>query len=204
MGKRTHRWTPPHLTPADPSPERPRGLFTVPPGSPEACRWRGCSNIIRHETLPLCSAHIRLVDERLQAERDSKAATEASIIQKIEDGIRLEPDEKAPGHIYYAQIDGLIKIGYAKSVRARMRQYPPTTKLLAVEPGTRKTEYARHMHFAEHLAQGREWFRDVPELRTWINTLVTEYGPADRFAHVWGRYEAPPVVGGKRITNRRR
>lgn len=205
MGKRTHRWTPPHVDQATyyDNPRR-RSPFEVEPGSSAACRWQGCVQPFPDADLPLCNLHLRIVDEHLTAKREAQALTEAAVIEKVEAGIKLEPQDRPPGYVYYAKIDGLIKIGYAKSVRVRMGQYPPTTILMAVEPGTKKTEYARHKHFAEHLAIGREWFRDVPELRAWIATLLMEYGSVERHTHSWHEpTPRPEPVASKRIRNRR-
>lgn len=62
----------------------------------------------------------------------------------------------------------------------RLRQYPPTAVLLATRPGTRLDEKALHGQFAAYLHAGREWFRDVPELRDHINGVIAEHGAPEK------------------------
>lgn len=73
--------------------------------------------------------------------------------------------------VYYFQVDGRIKIGHAMDLRRRLRAYPPSGRLLAVEPGTQRLERARHRKFRDLLAEGREWFYPGPELLEHIRAL---------------------------------
>lgn len=115
-----------------------------------------------------------------QRRRETVAAKQEATAAKIDAGERVTPGDLIPGWVYYIRIDDTIKIGYAKNVASRMRAYPPSATLLAVEPGTKKLERARHNHFHAYLAHGREWFRPSDELLTWIETLIAEYGkPTD-------------------------
>jgi len=113
------------------------------------------------------------------------AESEAEVIANINAGVRLGRYDSVPGWIYYIHNDGTIKIGYSTNVTNRMRQYPPTAELLAVEPGTKELERKRHHHFHVYLAHGREWFRDTPEIRTWIDTLRDEYGDPSHMAYTF-------------------
>jgi hypothetical protein len=209
MGKRTHRWSPPQPDRTKhPEPRDPRVVF----GDPEMlmCIWPEC---VREATpwlrFRMCEAHGREVADMVtrwddppgvMATIEKNDQTRAENTRKINAGERVDTTTRhlVPGWIYYALIDGLIKIGFAKDVPSRMRQYPPTAQLLAVEPGTLQVERTRHQHFGQHLAKGREWFADVPELREWISTVVTEYGSAAQHAHTWGREAKRPTVAGKR------
>lgn len=205
MGKRTHRWVVPHAEPAKQSPSK--GM-----GSDQRCVWPECDGYVDARwNIHLCYEHVNHVRnvfddyERETKERDNKYIAEREAVisentRKINAGEKVDATRRdlVPGWVYYALIDGLIKIGFAKSVQARMRQYPPTAKLLAVEPGTLQTERSRHQYFGKHLAKGREWFTDTPELRAWIDTVIAEYGTADDLKHRWGREEKRPVVAGKR------
>lgn len=84
----------------------------------------------------------------------------------------------APGRrwVYFAERDGLVKIGYSANVDRRMRQL--RARLLAVMPGGPYVEWQMHQLFAEYHAHG-EWFhpgyglvgfieglRDDPEFST--------------------------------------
>ncbi len=84
----------------------------------------------------------------------------------------------APGRrwVYFAERDGLVKIGYSANVDQRMRQL--RARLLAVMPGGPNVEWHMHHLFDEYRAHG-EWFhpgyglvgfieglRDDPEFST--------------------------------------
>ncbi|MFC8732167.1 GIY-YIG nuclease family protein [Luteimicrobium sp. NPDC057192] len=179
------------------------------------CAWFGCQRTPDPRLdIPMCMAHAVIAaqslsryetaqDDRTQARVTADAEALATATAKVEAGVRLDPDESVPGWVYYLRIDDTVKIGYARDVRRRMSDYPPTAVLLAVEPGTRNTEAARHEHFRAHLAHGREWFTPNSELDEWIATLCAEYGDPARHAY---QYTQPnrQVVAGKRARRRGR
>lgn len=91
------------------------------------------------------------------------------------------PPRPVDGHVYYLELDGLIKIGYSSELRRRVRSYPPTSKFLAAEPGDQTLEKRRHGQFA-HLRHGgvkSEWFREDPELREHIDCIQSLAGRPD-------------------------
>lgn len=77
--------------------------------------------------------------------------------------------------VYYIRRGSLIKIGLTRRLRQRMAALMPD-EILAVEPGDRETEYARHQQF-DYLGVGREHFRDTPELRQHIGAILAKHGP---------------------------
>lgn len=210
------RWQPPH-----PDPDKQPRKYVPDPDSEslvdklilkaqtnlrQTCAWEGCPKYISlYLNLPICDAHAKITHREVEAVKrlsdasvarqvaEHKAALEENT-EKIEAGQRVTTGP-IPGWVYYIQVDDTIKIGYAKDVTNRMRAYPPSAKLLAVEPGTKKTERDRHSHFNAYLAHGREWFRDAPELREWITTLRTEYGNPSHMAYT---YTTPQ--SGKQVT----
>lgn len=181
----------------------------------ERCTWLDCIEYVDPDyRVHLCTDHANHVRDTMNArdaeieQRSDQLTAEARAnrersARKLDAGKPLTEGDIAPGWVYYVELDGLIKIGFSKDVTRRMRQYAPTARLLAVEPGTKKVEKERHQTFRAHLARGREWFRDTDEIRTWITTVTDQFGPADDLAHQWTK---PPVptVGGKRITGKRR
>lgn len=168
------------------------------------CSWAGCKKPASFLLdVTICEAHARIAhrawQEILDLQTSAHAEVQATLKQtaeKINAGVRLTKGDLVPGWVYYIQIDDTIKIGYAKNVATRMRSYAPTARLLAVEPGTKTLEHTRHDHFHAYLAHGREWFRDVTELRDWIDTLINEYGNPHRMAY---HYTTPntQVVGSR-------
>lgn len=169
-----------------------------------ACTWHKCCKQRAHWLgLPLCIYHAEYVAQQVaKGEADKAEARQQAkddVVAKINEGIQLEDDEPVPGWIYYIRIGDTIKIGYSKDVNRRMRAYPPTAELLAVEPGTTVLERKRHQHFGAHLAHGREWFTPNPELDTWITTLRDHYGDPSGKAHTYTRpTDTPPQIIGMR------
>ena len=80
--------------------------------------------------------------------------------------------------VYYVRIGDHIKIGYSSRVRSRLQALRvPVDNLLALEPGGRDEEVARHRQFAAHrITQRWENFHPTPELMAHIDALRQEYG----------------------------
>jgi T5orf172 domain len=74
----------------------------------------------------------------------------------------------SPDVVYYAERDGLIKIGTSANVQRRMQELE--AELLASEPGDRKLEDVRHQQFAATHSHS-EWFRPSSELRQHIDAI---------------------------------
>jgi hypothetical protein len=85
--------------------------------------------------------------------------------------------------IYFAQINipgGPIKIGTAKDVQKRVRQFeksmPWRLKVIATFPGNRKVEkwlHERFFRFRMTKSPGREWFYPDEELLFWMDNIIT-------------------------------
>lgn len=78
--------------------------------------------------------------------------------------------------VYFAQRrqGGLIKIGWSRSVSARMRSLK--TKLLGAIPGDKGNEVGVHNQFA-HLWVRGEWFRPTDELLRYIRDHAQRHTP---------------------------
>lgn len=76
-----------------------------------------------------------------------------------------------PSVVYYALRDDLIKIGFTKQPRKRMRAL--RAELMAWEPGGRSEELRRHQQFASHRVDG-EWFEPAPDLLSHIELLMDQ------------------------------
>lgn len=76
--------------------------------------------------------------------------------------------------VYFAERDGLIKIGASR--RPAVRAAALRADLLAFLPGDARTEAALHLTFA-HLRESGEWFRPAPELLAFIDRLPSQVQP---------------------------
>jgi hypothetical protein len=70
--------------------------------------------------------------------------------------------------VYFADCQGLIKIGFSTNVQQRMKQI--TGRLIVAAPGTKDDERAMHHRFGEYWVQG-EYFSRGPKLMAYIDTL---------------------------------
>lgn len=100
---------------------------------------------------------------------------------------KTKAERNQPGYVYYIRMGDLIKIGYAKDVAQRMRAYPPSAQLLAVHPGTVEVEKQIQRQFSDHLARGREWFRDHEDISAHIAKVVAEFGEPGAHAYEYTR-----------------
>lgn len=115
-----------------------------------------------------------------RVDRIEKAAARDRIEQQ-----RAELRANSPGWIYYVHVGDIIKIGFTRDVRQRMRNYPPMSPLLAMHPGTLTLEKELHQQFAGSRSHGREWFLDTPELRDHIKVVIEQFGEPDRARYEW-------------------
>lgn len=98
--------------------------------------------------------------------------------QKLKDSLapyKPKPLATAPGFVYYLQVGELIKIGYTQTPERRLKSYPPDSKLLAIHPGTIKTEQQVHHKFFNYLTHGREWFTPSEEITEHIQNVHEQF-----------------------------
>lgn len=105
---------------------------------------------------------------------DKAAMLQRAIVDARERGQRvtsvIAADEPAAGEVvYYMRFADRVKIGYSTNLAKRLR-HVPNDELLATEPGTMKTEAARHEQFSELRITG-EWFQYVEPLTDHIDGL---------------------------------
>lgn len=89
---------------------------------------------------------------------------------------RAIPD-KAPRRgvrdvVYYIEVDGLIKIGFSSDFARRLRQYPPSAKVLAVEDGGKDRERQMLTRFAYLRVARQEWHRKDSALMDHIKQIA--------------------------------
>lgn len=83
--------------------------------------------------------------------------------------------EVAQSGVYFAERDGLIKIGCSRDPGKRVVHLD--ARLLASHAGDFETERTLHRVFADDLAVGREWFRPSPALLAYIERVKSEASP---------------------------
>lgn len=201
--------------------EKPRDRLNVQTPNVYTCAWPGCEEPMVYQLQKdigpvqsrygvLCDIHgVDVAIAVVQHQRDSRRMEEFFAQQSTERAIRADEwrreeeryeAEKAAlrqgrdGFVYYLRVGERIKVGYSADVKRRMRQYPPTSQLLAVEPGDLALERSRHQQFAGSRADGREWFHPTVDLLEHVEQLVTEHGEPKRFAHHFRKNTQPMRV----------
>lgn len=139
------------------------------------CGIRHCAEEGGFHGTPMCKTHAWQVWATLDAVKgyeEDKQREYQHFLDLEEQWAREDAEKQAereatwksrrwiePGYVYFLLVGDRIKIGYTKDLEQRLKQYPPTSVLLAQHPGTPKLERETHHKFLLHLANGREWFR---------------------------------------------
>lgn len=185
-----------------------------------ACAWPDCSERmveplrsgpIERRIGILCWTHADAVTDAVLQQRALVAAHAHHDINAEYDEMRRREQEKARqrqeqeaitrkqlgghlGFVYYLEVGERIKVGFSADLKRRMRQYPPGSRLLAIEPGDYDVELRRHRQFVGSKTEGREWFRPTSDLLEHIATLVAQHGEPKRYAHHYRKNVNPVSV----------
>jgi hypothetical protein len=142
-----------------------------------------CGNSVPSQMpFDICGHHARRLWEYMNEFMSSVTDDPVFRAKLFLDRVKDEEDQRARENatrdyqVYYLQIGNHIKIGYSGNLKQRLKSYPVTRRLLAVEPGHGHVEFQRHRQFAHLLDAGNEWFRPGPDLIDHINRLRREAG----------------------------
>lgn len=160
------------------------------------CCWPGCSSPpVEPPGMPICRTHVLAAFGYCQ---DLIAQAPVSEIRNLglsatamEAGPLLRSlARKARSVVYYAMVDGYVKIGTTVHLDLRMDQLGGN--LITTEPGNRALEAQRHREFAHLLAKGREYFLPGSDLMGHIVKLQS----VDAMRYRSRREASFPQVGG--------
>lgn len=116
------------------------------------CCWPSCP-FPRYGYLYLCQTHANTVWRYVEDEAD-ESLREAQAKQRP----AALKDHERHGWVYYLDVGGRLKIGFASDLGSRLRAYPPDTPVLARKRGTMADEKAEHQRCKPWLVAGREWY----------------------------------------------
>jgi hypothetical protein len=161
--------------------------------------------------LPLCLNHLFVAHRQASsvADRDAEVAVEAlskvieqrqAKIDHVAEAKRREHLAVTDGDIYFVRLNGLVKVGWSRTVYARLQAYGPDVEVLCIYPGTRNDETCLHRQLTPVRARGREWYEDGPIIQTFVDEAVAKWGKP-RVADLWSRPKQ--VVAAKRVGRRR-
>lgn len=178
----------------------------------EICLVPGCGWIAldagkpRNHTirLPLCLDHLATAHAQATYRRDDPLMVEAALLAvKRQADQQASLDEaakkawlaKTTGHMYFVRLNDLIKVGWTRDLRDRLKAYGASAEVLVHYPATRDDETLLHRQLRPVLAKGREWYTDGPVVQRFITQALAEHGPPTITA-TWT--EPRKVVAGKR------
>lgn len=156
--------------------------------SSATCCWPSCTER-RHGYLEVCRTHAEKVWHYIEDEDAERRRVDAASAPVP----RLKAHQR-DGWIYYLEVHGRLKIGFATHLPSRLRSYPPGTVVLASKRGTMADEQAEHQRCTPWRVAGREWY----ELNDATRAIAAEAEAAEqaRWAaenpHVT-QYVRPPV-----------
>lgn len=136
--------------------------------------------------LPLCIQHQLVVWHNVQATKRDPLVIEASeglLDRVLADQEAAHQKQKAAhlarrdGHMYFIQINDLIKVGWTRDLHDRLRHYGASAELLAHYPATRDDETNLHRQLRPALAKGREWYHHGDILRMYLAETLAKHGP---------------------------
>lgn len=169
-------------------------------------RWRD------HKwALPLCLDHLFVAYRQASnaKDRDSELAVDAlakvieqrqAKIDAVEEAERREHMASREGDIYFVRLNGLIKVGWSRTVYERLRAYGPDVEVLCIYPATRNDETCLHRQLTPVRARGREWYEDGPIVQAFIREAIGKYG-VPQILDSWTRPKE--TVATKRAGRRR-
>lgn len=129
----------------------------------------------------VCGPHLRAAYaycvDMIDRASDAQIQTIRDTIPRLDNQRLMDRVRKARSVVYYALVDGYIKIGTTIHLDERMRALG--ANLIAVEPGDYDLEKDRHRQFAPLLAAGREYFLPGRDLVSHVAALQDRYTDRD-------------------------
>lgn len=135
--------------------------------------------------LPLCFDHMAVAYNQAKAGADDPLMVDA-VAQVVERREQREAGERdagkakwlanKDGDIYYVRLNGLVKVGWTRSLADRLRAYGPNVEVLCHYPATYDDETHLHRQLDPFRAKGREWYRDCAALHDFVARAIAEHG----------------------------
>lgn len=161
--------------------------------------------------LPLCLDHLFVAQRQAAtvADEDAEVAVDAlarvienrqAKIDAVEEAKKRRHLASTDGDIYFVRLNGLIKVGWSRTVYERLRAYGPDVEVLCIYPATRNDETCLHRQLTPVRARGREWYEDGPIVQHFIKQAIETHG-SPMVYDLWTRPK--DVVATKRTRRRR-
>lgn len=148
----------------------------------DRCKWLGCKTECVDE-IELCDYHFSIIGQTYVHRRTIFGA---DAIRERNEPIKLAAEEReqrmaewsrSRSVVYYVRLGDHVKIGYTINLPERVSQLRvERDALLAVEPGWREQEHARHGEFAAERQGRRENFNPSRRLLAHVEAVRHKFG----------------------------
>jgi len=151
--------------------------------------------------LPFCSTHLAIAWSQMQRLRghpeliqtvealNAKARADAEAKEAREQAAFLA---RTDGQIYFIRLNDLIKVGWSRDIRGRLKSYGASAQLLCHYPATRDDETTLHRQLRPALAKGREWYHPGDVIDLFLTRALEQHGPPTVSAY-WTKPKEPAV-----------
>lgn len=167
-------------------------------------RWRDAE--VR---LPMCLKHLSVAHSQFSMSGTPRGLLlEATVLvleraeakrQELQDAEKAARLASIDGDMYFIRLNEMVKVGWTRNLRSRLRAYGASAELLVHYPATRHDETNLHRQLRPALAKGREWYEDGPIIQRFIADAIAKHGPPT----VQATWSTPTkIVGGKRTARR--
>jgi hypothetical protein len=126
------------------------GVFCDAPVAPES-------------ELSVCSDHairiFRYCQSLLKSHVPAQVPDSGLLVGDVRKLNLVQSESARNDYVYYLHVGSLIKVGMCRDLYTRLANYPPDTRVLALEYGGRAREVKVLELLADSVAYGNEWFR---------------------------------------------
>lgn len=137
-------------------------------------------------TLPLCFNHAVMIWQQVQRDRwlpeVIETAEQLHARHVAEEAARQHEQAQAfkarrDGLMYFVRINDLVKVGWTRDFRRRLKEYGAGAVVLCHYPATSDDETTLHRQLRSVLAKGREWYHDGDVIQLFVTQAIERHGP---------------------------
>lgn len=146
------------------------------------------------QELPVCRRHTTIIAKQAEPHwndpdvlemRQQFAFRRVTVETQHERTVDLQHENAGAeqGQIYFLRLNGIIKVGWSKKLRSRLKAYGASAEVLCHYPATRQEETDLHRSLRPYLTKGREWYAECRLIDDLIAAVIEKHGPPTVLPH---------------------